>query len=37
MEELDKRYRCTGVSRTINQVVLALAELDINHEEIVSV
>ena len=30
-------YRCTGVSRTINQVVLALAELDINHEEIVSV
>lgn len=30
-------YRCTGVSRTINQVVLALAELDVNHEEIVSV
>ena len=30
-------YRCTGVSGTINQVVLALAELDINHEEIVSV
>lgn len=30
-------YRCTGISRTINQVVLALAELDINHEEIVSV
>ena len=30
-------YRCTGVSRTVNQVVLALAELDINHEEIVSV
>ena len=30
-------YRCTGVARTINQVVLALAELDINHEEIVSV
>ena len=30
-------YRCTGVSRTINQVVIALAELDINHEEIVSV
>ena len=29
-------YRCTGISRTINQVVLALAELDINHEEIVS-
>ena len=30
-------YRCTGISRTINQVVLALAELDVEHEEIVSV
>ena len=29
-------YRCTGVSRTINQVVIALAELDVEHEETVS-
>jgi len=26
-------YRCTGVSRTINQVVIALAELDVTHGE----
>lgn len=26
-------YRCTGVSRTINQVVIALAELDVQYEE----
>lgn len=25
-------YRCTGVSRTINQVVIALAEIDRTHE-----
>lgn len=24
-------YRCTGVARTINQVVIALAELDVQH------
>lgn len=29
-------YRCTGVSRTINQVVIALAELDVQMEEVVS-
>ena len=26
-------YRCTGISRTINQVVIALAELDVTHGE----
>jgi hypothetical protein len=26
-------YRCTGVARTINQVVIALAELDVTHGE----
>ena len=26
-------YRCTGVSRTINQVVIAIAELDVTHGE----
>ena len=26
-------YRCTGVARTINQVVIALAELDVTHRE----
>ena len=26
-------YRCTGVSKTINQVVIALAELDVTHGE----
>jgi hypothetical protein len=26
-------YRCTGVARTINQVVIALAEVDISHED----
>lgn len=26
-------FRCTGVSRTINQVVIALAELDVTHGE----
>lgn len=26
-------YRCTGISRTINQVVIALEELDITHGE----
>ena len=30
-------YRCTGISRTINQVVIALAELDVQMEEVVSV
>ena len=30
-------YRCTGVSRTVNQVVIALAELDVQMEEVVSV
>lgn len=25
-------YRCTGVSRTINQVVIALAEISVSHE-----
>ena len=29
-------YRCTGISRTINQVVIALAELDVQMEEVVS-
>lgn len=29
-------YRCTGVSRTINQVVIALAEIDRGHEDVVS-
>lgn len=24
-------YRCTGISRTINQVVIALAEVDVSH------
>jgi len=27
-------YRCTGISRTINQVVIALAEIDGNHGHI---
>ena len=26
-------YRCTGISRTINQVVIALAELDVQYED----
>jgi hypothetical protein len=26
-------YRCTGVSRTVNQVVIALAELDVQYED----
>ena len=26
-------YRCTGISRTINQVVIAIAELDVTHGE----
>ena len=30
-------YRCTGISRTINQVVIALAELNVQMEEVVSV
>ena len=29
-------YRCTGVSKTVNQVVLALAELDVQMGEVVS-
>jgi len=29
-------YRCTGISRTINQVVIALAEIGVSHEAIVS-
>ena len=29
-------YRCAGVSRTVNQVVLALAELDVQMKEVVS-
>lgn len=30
-------FRCTGISRTINQVVIALQEISISHEPIVSV
>ena len=30
-------YRCTGISRTINQVVLALAEIGVSYKEIISV
>jgi hypothetical protein len=26
-------YRCTGIARTINQVVIAIAELDVTHGE----
>jgi len=33
----EHNYRCTGVARTINQVVLALAEIDRTSEPIVSV
>ena len=29
-------YRCTGISRTINQVVIALAEIGVSHDYIVS-
>ena len=29
-------YRCTGVARTINQVVIALAELNVQDESVVS-
>ena len=29
-------FRCTGISRTINQVVIALQEISISHEPIVS-
>ena len=29
-------YRCTGVSRTINTLTLALVEVDVTHEPIVS-
>ena len=29
-------YRCTGISRTINQVVIALAELDVQHDDVIS-
>ena len=29
-------FRCTGISRTINQVVIALAEVDKTHDEVVS-
>lgn len=29
-------YRCTGVSRTINSCSIALAEIDVSHEAVVS-
>jgi len=32
----EHNYRCTGVSRTVNQVVLALAEIDRTAAEVVS-
>lgn len=32
----EHNYRCTGVARTINQVVLALAEIDRTAAEVVS-
>lgn len=32
-ETEQSNYRCTGVSRSINQVVIALAERDVSHGE----
>lgn len=29
-------YRCTGISRTINQVVIALAEVEVQHDDVLS-
>lgn len=34
--EEEHNYRCTGVARTVNQVVLALAEIDRTRDPIVS-
>lgn len=31
--EIPHNFRCTGVSRTVNQVVLALAEVDLDAED----
>ena len=35
-EAVPYNFRCTGISRTINQVVIALQEISISHEPIVS-
>lgn len=32
-EEVPHNYRCTGVARTVNQVVIALAEVDLDAED----
>lgn len=32
-DEVAHDYRCTGVSRTINQTVIALAEVDVSEED----
>ena len=35
-EYVPHNFRCTGISRTINQVVIALEEISVNREPIVS-
>lgn len=35
-EAVPHNYRCTGISRTINQVIIALEEISVSHEPIVS-
>ena len=35
-DEVPHNFRCTGVARTINGCVIALAEVDVTHPEIVS-